>query len=350
MPQALVSLGSNLGDRPAILDRAAAALDSQACRLVARSSWYETAPVGGPLGQDVFLNGVVRLETSLEPHNLLARLQSLESESGRVRDAEWGPRTLDLDLLFYDDQVLDTPELVLPHPRAAFRRFVLDGAAAVAPDWRHPILDRSLAELLRHLVEAPRYVALVGANVGFRNQLASEGAHVASARLVEATDASLPASVDLVFCEGAVCDGPALNHPIEFIRGRAKAIEQSLAAGDDWFVDDTWLAAEAVELAARMPGRRRAEFAAACEEVLRKLPPPRLVASVVTAQVAGHELAAKGLAESGSARHESLRHGAAVAVRAAAPWRQVLPPIVDLVVADRERALAELAAAMEAAG
>jgi hypothetical protein len=277
-------------------------------------------------------------------------LQSLEAASGRVRDTHWGPRTLDLDLLFYDDRVLDTPELLLPHPRAAFRRFVLDGAAAVAPEWRHPILDRSLAELLRHLVEAPRYVALVGANTGFRSQLASEGAHVASARLVEATDASLPASVDDV-----VCDGPAGDGPIEFVRGRATAIERSLASGDDWFVDDAWPAAEAVELAGRMPAERRAEFVAACEEVLRRLPPPRLVASIVQAPVGGEGLAGKGLARSDSARHVSdrhvsERHGAAVAVRAATPWQQVLPPVVDLVVADRERALAELAAAMEAAG
>jgi len=339
MPQALVSLGSNLGDRHALLDRAAAELNRAAAgldgaaaglnpgdiRLLARSAWYETAPVGGPPGQEPFANGVVRLETSLEPLELLRRLQTLEAEAGRVREVEWGPRTLDLDLLFYDDRVLDTPELILPHPRAAFRRFVLEGAAAVAPDWRHPILDRTLGDLRRHLDTAPRYVALVGANFGFRNQLASEAAHVAAARLVEATDSLLPASVDEV-----VCDGPDPRRPIEFVRGRAQAIERSLAAGDDWFVDDTWLVAEAAELAGRMPEERRAEFIAACEPVWRALPPPRLVASV---------------ARAGEARHQ-----AAVALRGAAPWPLELPPVVDLVVADRERALAELAAALYAAG
>jgi 2-amino-4-hydroxy-6-hydroxymethyldihydropteridine diphosphokinase len=331
MPQALVSLGSNLGDRHLTLDRAVAELESSGeCRVLARSSWYETAPVGGPPGQEPFANGAVRLETSLEPPALLARLQSIEAEAGRERSVEWGPRTLDLDLLFYDERVLDTPQLKLPHPRAAFRRFVLVGAAAVAPDWRHPVLDRTLVDLLRHLDTAPRYVALVGANSGFRSQLAAEAAHVAGARLVEPTRAALPASVDDV-----VCDGPDPTRPIEFVRGRVEALEASLAAGDDWFIDDAWLVAEAVELVGRLPAEHRPEFVAACGEAWSKLPPPRLVASIDASPASAPAAA---------------RHQGALAVRNASPWPQALPPVVDLAIADRERALEELAAAMVAAG
>jgi hypothetical protein len=244
---------------------------------------------------------------------------------------EWGPRTLDLDLLFYDNRVLDTPELVLPHPRAAFRKFVLEGAAAVAPDWTHPLLGRTLCELLAHLESAPRYVAMVGATSGFRSQLAAEAAHVAGARLVEATEPSLPANVDEV-----VCDGPDLVGPIEFMRGRAQAIRQSLAAGEGWVVDDAWFEDEVFELYRRISDeRRRAEFAVACSRERPTLPPPRLIANIVRTGESRHQAA---LAVGSTGRRKTELGAAA------------LPPVVDLVVADRERALAELAAAMEAAG
>src|SRR5262245_8677284 len=126
MPTALIALGSNLGDRAATLARAVELLRVAAeVRVAAVSRWHETEPVGGPAGQGPYLNGALRLETSLAPEDLLTVLQRIETELGRTRTERWGPRTLDLDLLLYDDVTCNTPRLTLPHPRLAERRFVL---------------------------------------------------------------------------------------------------------------------------------------------------------------------------------------------------------------------------------
>ncbi|HEX4131779.1 MAG TPA: 2-amino-4-hydroxy-6-hydroxymethyldihydropteridine diphosphokinase [Pirellulales bacterium] len=163
MHHALIGLGSNLGDRAATLDRAAAALAAEPeIAVVSRSGWHETAPVGGPLGQGAFLNGTVVVETTLEPESLLDRLQQIETRLGRQRGERWAARTLDLDLLLYDDRIVDSPRLTVPHPRMAFRRFVLAPAAEVAGTWRHPRLGWKIDELLAHVRTAKSRVALVG--------------------------------------------------------------------------------------------------------------------------------------------------------------------------------------------
>jgi len=129
MVTAYVALGSNQGDRRAHLRSAVAGLPG-----VQRvSGIYETDPVGGP-AQEPFLNCVVELETSLGPHELLARCQQLEEAADRVRDVRWGPRTLDIDILLYDDVEVATHDLHIPHPRMAERRFVLRPLADLAPD------------------------------------------------------------------------------------------------------------------------------------------------------------------------------------------------------------------------
>jgi len=143
---AWISAGSNVGDRRAQLDRAIAALE--ACgRVIAVSSCYETEPVGYD-DQPWFLNLAAGLETRLTPHQLLSFCQSIELAQGRVRPFPNAPRTLDLDILFYDDLVLDRPALVLPHPRLGDRRFVLEPLAEIAPLLRHPVLNRSVRRLL----------------------------------------------------------------------------------------------------------------------------------------------------------------------------------------------------------
>jgi 2-amino-4-hydroxy-6-hydroxymethyldihydropteridine diphosphokinase len=132
--RAYLALGSNLGDRLAHLQVAVDALAStDELRVVAISRVYETAPVGGP-PQDAFLNAVVAVDTALAPHALLARGQMLERDAERVRVEQWGPRTLDVDVLLYDDLQLDTEDLVIPHPRMWERGFVLAPLRDVAPD------------------------------------------------------------------------------------------------------------------------------------------------------------------------------------------------------------------------
>lgn len=126
--RAIVALGSNLGDRVAYLRFGLERLSN----VVAQSQVFETDPVGGPDNQGPFLNMVAVVDTDLDPFAMLRRLLQIEAEANRVRIERWGPRTLDMDLLFYDDYVIQSDELTVPHPRFAERRFVLEPLAEVA--------------------------------------------------------------------------------------------------------------------------------------------------------------------------------------------------------------------------
>ncbi len=136
--RAIVALGSNLGDRVAYLRFGLERLSN----VVAQSQVFETDPVGGPDNQGPYLNMVAVIDTDLDPYAMLRRLLQIEAEAHRVRIERWGPRTLDLDLLFYDDVTINSEELIVPHPRFAERRFVLEPLSEVAPEhcpsqWRN---------------------------------------------------------------------------------------------------------------------------------------------------------------------------------------------------------------------
>jgi len=130
MTRAFLGLGSNLGDRRRYLRDAIAGLPD----VVAVSPLYETEPVGGPPGQDAYLNVVVELDTDLSARRLLEVAQRLEDAAGRVRAERFGPRTLDVDVLWVGDVSVDEPDLVVPHPRMWERRFVMAPLADLAPD------------------------------------------------------------------------------------------------------------------------------------------------------------------------------------------------------------------------
>ncbi len=158
-----IGLGSNLGDRKAILDGAVARLRLTPELLVRSvSTYHETRPVGGPAGQGPFLNAAAALETTLEPIALLHRLQEIEAEAGRVRTIRWDERTLDLDVLLFGEDIIDTPQLSVPHPRMAVRRFALVPLEEIAADARDPLTGRSIAELRANLDRRPSYLALEG--------------------------------------------------------------------------------------------------------------------------------------------------------------------------------------------
>jgi 2-amino-4-hydroxy-6-hydroxymethyldihydropteridine diphosphokinase len=142
-----IALGSNMGYSQGILEGALEALSrTLGITIQAKSSWYRTKAIG-PTQPD-YLNGCAILSVELSPQALLTQLLAIEQEFGRVRQEYWGPRTLDLDLLLYDDLILHQPNLQIPHPRMAERAFVLVPLVEIAPDWIDPVSQRVIQDLL----------------------------------------------------------------------------------------------------------------------------------------------------------------------------------------------------------
>lgn len=149
--RAYLSLGSNMGDRLMFLEDAVATLEADpCCHVLDATEWMETEPYG-EVEQEDFLNGCVELRTLYDPYKLLSKLHEIENEAGRERKVHWGPRTLDIDILLYDDQVISTKELTVPHADMHNRAFVLEPMAKLAPWKRHPLLHLTMKELLDEL-------------------------------------------------------------------------------------------------------------------------------------------------------------------------------------------------------
>ncbi len=151
--RAFISLGSNMGDKKAFLDGAVLSLEKEPFVRVRKISSYVTTKPYGKKDQDDFLNAAMEIETFLSPHELLDILHTVENNAGRKRTEHWGPRTLDLDILFYGDRMMDTQDLVIPHPDMENREFVLGPMEEIAPYFLHPALGKSIKKMHDELKE-----------------------------------------------------------------------------------------------------------------------------------------------------------------------------------------------------
>ena len=148
MTSVLIGLGSNLGDRPQNLTAAWSEIENHPrIHAVRLSRFYETEPVGGPAGQPKYLNAAGIFETEMTSQELFGILQRIENQLGRIRDVYHGPRTIDLDLLLFGTELYSNETLVIPHPRMHQRIFVLEPSVEIAPDFIHPLLQKTLSEL-----------------------------------------------------------------------------------------------------------------------------------------------------------------------------------------------------------
>jgi len=159
--KAFIGVGSNIGEKIENCIKAISFLNRiEGCSVIKRSSFYKTEPIGYK-DQDWFVNCAVMIETELSPYELLKKLKEIELLMGREKGIKWGPRIIDLDILMYEDIVIDEDELTIPHPLMHKRRFVLVPMNEIAPDIEHPVLKKSIKELLRRLPEDGQEVFLL---------------------------------------------------------------------------------------------------------------------------------------------------------------------------------------------
>ncbi len=247
MTRCLIGLGANLGDRAQSLSNAIERLAaSEEVQLLACSHNLETAPVGGPPGQATYLNAAALIETALPPERLLRLLQEIESQLGRQRLVRWDSRTIDLDLLLYDQQTINTPRLTVPHPRLAVRRFVLEPAAEIAGGMRDPATGWTIEQLWQHLLHAFPYVAIAGPPGAGKTWLAEQLASPTRRRLISDQRSGLVNGGKTV-PQLADSSGRAIRTEIEFLAYRRRLLSRAALhptenrSTEDWLISDFWL-------------------------------------------------------------------------------------------------------------
>ena len=346
MAACLIGLGSNLGPRRSTLARAWELLAQEpAVSLLARSAELQTQPVGGPPGQQPYLNAAALLATTLAPEALLARLQSIERQLGRTRGTHWGPRTLDLDLLLYDQAVIRTPALVVPHPRMAWRRFVLQPAAEIAPEMVHPTTGWTIARLLAHLDTALPYLAIAGPIAAGKTALAQAVAGRSGARWIgEAIDESILAAF---YGDPAEL---AWQTELHFLRQRAAQLSADDPGWSDrqhWTVSDFWFDQSWAFAGVWLAPPRREEFHRLWQQARRTVPRPKLTVVLdVPAEALRARILARGRPYERDLSIEQLqRIRQAIRAQAAAADQG---PLLELADDSPATALEEVLAAMQA--
>lgn len=271
MQRCLIGIGSNLADPAGQIEAACSRLQADPrVAVIARSRCYHSPAVGGPKRQADFQNAAILIDTDLQPCELLAFLQQVENEAGRMRDERWAARTLDLDLLLYDQRVQQDPLLTLPHPRMSFRRFVLLPAAEIAADMIHPTSGLPISKLLRQSDAREDYVAICGCDPRATATLIRE---LQIGNLVHglfatpddgrdelhSTSPTLPTALEL------------LTHQVDLIDAEKWQSGDRFAASDFWF--DSLLDFARTSLSAS----EFAQFQIAWDKASSKVVPPKLV-------------------------------------------------------------------------
>lgn len=277
MPRCLIGIGANLGDRASTVSRAVQRLEkSEGVTLLAQSRNFETEPIGGPAGQGAYLNAAALIETSLAPEPLLELLQQVESELGRQRLVRWGARSIDLDLLLYDQLELATPRLVIPHPRLAVRRFVLEGAAEIAGEMVHPSIGWTIERLWRHLAQALSYAAIAGPPGAGKTWLAEQLASSPLRRCItDVSPASIAAAVER--SPAAESSGRAVHTEIEFLAGRQRLLSRDRwPPGGDWAISDFWFD-QSLAWSAALDAKGQSAVQAAWRRMQPDVVPPKLL-------------------------------------------------------------------------
>lgn len=265
----LIALGSNLGDRASALNQAIAQLQAHTqIHALKCSQWLNYPPIGGPEGQPDFINGAARFETTLAPADLLRLLHVIEANLGRERRVRWSARVVDLDLLLYDDLILASEEVHVPHPRMTFRRFVIEPAAEVAGDMTHPVMGWSIQRLLEHLDRARPYIAITGLPRPERTSLARFASETVAA--------------------GLVLDPPILPHRQPTLASELSRLEQRTSTLKETFeegpeetvLSDFWIGQSLVYARQLLNGDDFREFESVYLKCSEELPPPKLLVNI----------------------------------------------------------------------
>lgn len=150
-----IQLGSNMGNRKSYIEKSMQEIEQEVGNIICSSKIYESSP-WGETNQNHFLNSVIKVESKLSPYVLLEKLQEIENNSGRIRKEKWGERSIDLDILFYNFEIINTKNLKIPHPYIQERRFVLVPLSEIATDYNHPVLQKNMSVLLKECTDTEK--------------------------------------------------------------------------------------------------------------------------------------------------------------------------------------------------
>jgi 2-amino-4-hydroxy-6-hydroxymethyldihydropteridine diphosphokinase len=330
----LIGAGANLGDRLVNLDAAKQTLSqTNGIRLLAASTWHETRPIGGPPDQPAFLNGALLIETARQPRSLLALLQEVEARFGRCRLGRWSARTLDLDLLLYDSLQVREPDLRVPHPRMAFRRFVLEPAVEIAAGMVDPTTGWTLARLAQRLRAGANYLAVSGPPVEFSGKLCRRLGQLLEGRLLND-----PAAI--VGSSGS--SSPTLTEQVELASRRAELLApEAFTNRVDWVVSNFWLADSLAHAKLTLEPVEFAAFQRRWQELNSKAVAPKIAVVCTTSDAVGEaECVCRSWGPS-----EATKFAATVQ---AVAHRYGVGPILTIETHDLDEAAAEVLAAAHA--